>query len=1222
MKKLVFLLTLISSLTVTAADEDKDKRGLLPELKMDGVDEDKNEIKQLSSELMISRAEDKAITSLQALLKKNKNTAQEPDLLYRLAELYMRKAKTGRFFDLNQDSKTLKLSPFPIPPQKGKDWLRKAIATYNNIENRYPKFGELDGVLFNNAFAHQQVGNIKGSEVLYRRLLTKFPNSSLVPDGLMALGELLYDQARFKDARTILEDLERFPNARVYSYGLYKLAWTYYNLKLSDQAINKLVEVVQKNPFKIESMKRYNLRNEALRDLVVFVGDSVKASNLYSFFKKITVGDELGEAMINLAKLYQTYNREKDIHIFLNEFLDQQKNHSYRVRAHMILVTANETLKRRDEVLEHLDAASKLCEPNAIWRAKQEPAWGDETCQKDFRKTSLEIADKWWGIWLKNKSHTEFSKLTEKSLRLVLRGDDEKKPDYKTRYGLAELLFQQGIFEEASQHYEMVGATSQEATMVHDANYAALYSMQKAIEAKKSKDKKLQERLKKLSLHYIEKHPKGQHALPVQLQVAIAEYEINNDKEAEKYLTPLTQQKQNIVVRRKAQDLLLDIYNHRKDYPTLKAMASEYLKESDQAERKASLQKIYEEAHYADVQDALKKKPKIEVAEMLIEFRKTHPKSKLSKEALWQALSLAYSEGYSTRGADLAFEFSQTYSDDKRTADALRESANSYLLTGRIDKALEIYRDILKTNPSDKRKLQDAIIDLYVLEGKKSQARQMIRDMMKSASGSDKRILHDRLVASFSEDEKASKEYKEFEKQLVDQGVEPYSTQHLTRLARQHFENKKYPEAFQAATRAMARDTAMEHRAEARYIQARILEHELINQSIKTSKEDRLALVLNIKTEKLDKALTAYNSASKMTKDPALMVQVLEGVGRVYNNYITSLREMELPASLSEADIKTLRDEIEKITFPVEEKLKENKMAMADLLKRAPASEDVTHWSDLRPEETVPVGSTGPSLADIKAFLPDSWKAGSGWDLHTNRKPKCRTGAFAKDKDFSGRAELMADCFLAKNWKVFESEALALTDTPTYRAWGLFYLALLSEQQNLLEKSLWLTEKALELSKDNEVFQYQKARALGQVQNNLKSALPEFAKLFNSKNFRTEEISALKGLHYAQLGDWGKAKEALSGFSKDALHKYKLVVLYAEAQNRTGNVDEAVSVISNSKLKNTLDAWLYLGKIFEIDKPELGRAQDSYKKALALSTSAEQKSWLEKKLEYLNNLKK
>jgi len=119
---LIFIL-LISSPTFAQTD---DKKGLLPELKINSNDEAVNEKKQVTSELMISRAEDKALVSLQALLKRNKGTAQEPDLLYRLAELYMRKSKTGRFFDLYQDVKTQRLSSVPIPPHKGKDWIRKA----------------------------------------------------------------------------------------------------------------------------------------------------------------------------------------------------------------------------------------------------------------------------------------------------------------------------------------------------------------------------------------------------------------------------------------------------------------------------------------------------------------------------------------------------------------------------------------------------------------------------------------------------------------------------------------------------------------------------------------------------------------------------------------------------------------------------------------------------------------------------------------------------------------------------------------------------------------------------------------------------------------------------------------------------------------------------------------------------------------------------------------
>lgn len=1214
-----FILILILSLSTFAADKSKEKRGLLPELKLDDKNEEKNEVKQLTSELMIARAEDKAITSLQALLNKNRNTPQEADLLYRLAELYMRKSKTGRFFDLNINSKTLKLSPFPIPPQKGKDWIRKASNTYYEIERRFPQFPEMDGVLFNNAFASQQIGDLKGAETLYRKLLTKYPNSPLVPDGLIALGELLYDQARFKDARESFEKIENFPQSRIYSYGLYKWAWTLYNIKLSDPAIKKLVEVVERNPLRLDQTKSYNLRKEALRDLVLFVGDVLRADELYTFFKKLTSEDELGEAIINLAKLYQSYNREKDMHIFLNEFLKKSKDHSYHVKAHMFLVEANENLKRRDEVLSNLELAGKLCEPDAIWRAKQDQTWAQETCASDFRKTSLEIAKKWWEIWLKNKNHVEFSKLTEKALRMVLKNDDPQKPDYKTRYALAELLFQQGQYDEASQHYETVGTQAAEPTMVHDADYGALYSVQKSIEKEKSKAK--QERLKNRSLYYIQKHPKGPHSLAVQLQVALAEYEINNDQESEKYLIPLTQQNSNSVVRLRAQDLMLDIYNLRKDYPKLKALASQYLQEATALERKQSLQKIYEEAHYSDVQGALKSKPKIEVAEMLLDFRKTHPQSKLSREALWQALSLAYSEGFTYRGAVLSNEFAVAYPDDKRSSDALKESASSFLQTGRIEEALEIYQKLLKAPGSDKAKIRDILIDLYILENKRTQAREILRQEMKSATGSEKQRLFDRLTASFSESEKSSSEYKQFEEQLVSQGVEPYSTRFLTRQSRQAFEAKNYSQAFQTATKAVARDSALEHRAEARYIQARILEQELVNQSVKTTKEDRLSTVLNIKTERLEKALTAYNSAAKMAKDPQLALQILEGIDRSYGNYISSLRNMELPASLSEADQKTLRKEIENITVPIETKQNENKEAIVALMKKTPTAAGETQWADLRVEETAPVRATGPTVQELRVFLPDSWKASSSWSLHKNKKPSCKADAFKKDTDFGDRAELMADCFLAQNWKMFENEALALTDTPTNRAWGLFYLSLASEKKGLLDKAFWLNEKALASETQNEIFQYQRARLMAQI-DGLNASLSEFNKLFLSTKISTDELEALKAIHHSHLGDWKTTKEILSRFSTDKLYKLNLLVLYAEAQNKTGNVDEAVSLISNSKLKNSLEGWLYLAKIFEVDKPELVKAVDSYKKALSLTRSAELKTWLEKKVDYLNSLKK
>jgi tetratricopeptide (TPR) repeat protein len=1215
---ILFVITLF--MTSISIANDKDKKGLLPELKIDNNNEDLNEKKQLTSELMINKAEDKALESLQKLLKRNKGTAQEPDLLYRLAELYMRKSKTGRFFDLHQDSKTLKLSSFPIPPQKGKDWIRKASQVYSDIEKRFPQFSEMDAVLFNNAFAHQQLGELKKSEVLYRKLLGQFERSALIPDTLIALGELLYDQTQFRPAEEIFQQIDKYPNSRVYSYGLYKWAWSLYNLKMSDEAISKLVDVVNKNPPRFQKESAYYLRKEALRDLVIFIGDVLKADEVYEFFKKITTPEELGESISNLAKLYESYSREKEIHLFMNEFLKKEIDHPYRVRAHMILVNTNEAIKKREDVLINLKIASELCDANSVWKAKLEPSWAEITCSEDYRKTSLEIAKKWWEIWIENKKHPEFSKLTEKALRLVLKTDNPEKPDFKTRYALAELLFQQSQFDDASLEYEKVGKTSPEPQMIHDANYAALFSIQKSLEQKKTPDK--QRRVKDLSLYYVEKHPKGQHSLPVQLQLAISEYEAGQDKASEEFIKPLLTQKKSKEIKTKAQDLFLDILNFRKDFTQLKIQSAAFLKDNEnELARKNNLTKINEEAHYSEIQRDLDKKPKIDTVELLISFRNRHSNSMLSKEALWQALSIAFAEGYSIKGAELAREFSRVYKDDKRTIDVLRESAKAYLTAGRSSEALMTFEEILKTNPEDKRKIQEAMIELSLIEGKNVESRKKILELMKSASNVDKKSLQERYLNSFSEDEKrTSPEYKKYEHDLINQGFEPFATEYWTKLARTQFEKKQMSQAFQSATKAMSRDSEMSVRAESRYIQARILEQEFIAQSVKVSSEDRLALVLNIKTEKLDKALTAYNSASKMTKDAGLTVKILEGLDRCYSHFVSSLKSMPLPSTLAEADQKTLRSEIDKIVAPIERKKEENFQALLIVQSKATSTDQsIVVWSDLAPEATPPIEIKRPLAQNLEAWIPSTWDSLS--TANRSKSAKCETFRKTTSFDADKMSEYLSQCYFLNQFQMIENEALVLTETPTNRAWGLFYLSLIATQKNQITKAHWLAEKSLELSPKNPILLYQKMRTMALLEN-LDAVSSDLIILFNNTEISFPDIKALKALHFSKQGDWKRTLEILDDLPTVTLEKHRLTLLLAEAQNKTGDPDSAIRTLQKSKVKDSVESALFVGRIFEVTKPEISRAQESYKKALSLAQEPLQKQWIERKLSYLSSLKR
>ncbi|HEY8272402.1 MAG TPA: tetratricopeptide repeat protein, partial [Pseudobdellovibrionaceae bacterium] len=669
-------------------------KGLLPEVRIgENGSEAENDRKTLTSEILITRSENKAIDSLQKLIKgKKPGSPESADLLYRLAEMYMRRSKSGRFFDMNANTPAVKLSPFPVPNERGADAVKRAIGVYTKIEKEHPRFKDMDSVLFNNAFAYQQIGNHKEASAIFTRLVDKFPKSPLIADGTLALGELLYEQGKFPQALEQFLKLEKTPKSRVYSYGMYKAAWSYYNMKDAENGTKRLLTVVKANPPLQEGeipSNRHNLRKEALRDLTIFVGDSYPADQLYPFFEKITQNNELGPAMIDLAKLYESHSRQKEMGIFLDEFIDKNPTNSHLVKAHLYLIGGYEDLKQRDKVINHLQAASDLCKSNSSWKATQTPEEAGEYCDKDFRHESLNIAKKWWEIWLKNKQNVAFSDLTQKSFRLILDNEDTAKPDIKTHFALAELLFQLGKYEEASREYKFVGDRAHEPTLQHDANYGALYAVEKQIEKSKDKEPARDALRKQLATNYLTKHPTGKYALNVRFKMGHIAYEENNFPEAEKWLKQIADSNKDSELKKKSEDLMLDMLNMKKDYAGLQKLSKKIIATGVTEDRKKGMTKILEESSFAEVQEFSKTADPTQAARKLLDFAREHENSPMAKDSLWQAISLLYANGRQFEAAELSLQYAKKYPQDKRTFDALKDAGKSYAEVGQLLKAAD-----------------------------------------------------------------------------------------------------------------------------------------------------------------------------------------------------------------------------------------------------------------------------------------------------------------------------------------------------------------------------------------------------------------------------------------------------------------------------------------------------------------------------------------------------
>lgn len=102
-------------------------------------------------------------------------------------------------------------------------------------------------------------------------------------------------------------------------------------------------------------------------------------------------------------------------------------------------------------------------------------------------------------------------------------------------------------------------------------------------------------------------------------------------------------------------------------------------------------------------------------------------------------------------------------------------------------------------------------------------------------------------------------------------------------------------------------------------VQAAVLEKEFRSQSVKT-RPDRLAMVLGIKTEKLDKVQQAYQDVLRY-KDPGASLEAMEKLASCYGHYATAVRGIELKADgISKTDLEVFEKEIDKLATPMEER--------------------------------------------------------------------------------------------------------------------------------------------------------------------------------------------------------------------------------------------------------------------------------------------------------------
>ena len=965
-KNILALYAVVAMVMVTTAatvfarpKEDQETDKVDSSLRITNENGEIDEHKATIAETLVSKNEKQAMAQLNKLLAKYHGTPLEPGLLFRKAELFVRQSKSARFFEYTADGAHNHESGSKSKKTGSKAKIQEAVDVYETIQRRFPSYSELDSVLFNNAFLRQQLDQNKAAERIYRELLKNFPESVLVPDTHMAVAEMLYQQRRYQEALVDYEAIKQYPLARIYPYAIYKEGWDKYQLKDVPGAIKELETVIEiSQKLSEQENAKLNLKNEALTDLVLFYPEAYPARNAFAYFKKLA-GDNAGKYLIQLSELYERHSNFQDLEVVLNDLINSMPVSPEASIAYKSLIENDMTARKYEKATDHLARFETHClkyfpddnlalKPvSSVKKIDIKPDDEDDgknkNCYAVLSKESLKLAVKWHSSWQKKSQFAEKEHLknefktidsiadaTELAYSIYIRNSAETEKKATVRFNYAELLFQRKKFRLASEEYFKTAQTIKDPKILHQASYYAIVSLESAVGEKWSdKDEASYTELAKV---YIQKNPTGKFVNEVRFKKAFIAYEKGRYDEALPEFKKLGWGTGDDKLVLKSQDLYLDILNIQKKYKELIEATEHLMSQKVTAERRTALQKINRESNFSFAMTLEQKGDLDAAAAVYDKFAHQNQDSKLADKAMWNLIQIHIKKNNLKLAADKSYELGKLFPQSEFVRPSLKKAAELYEYMAETENAALALRELARLEPKETLKWSKLAADFFMLSGDFKKGLDIYREVLKTPD--DK--VRKEIVANLSHiDASGAYTSKEMRDLIVKYGGGKYNEDTLVQ-AQKYFDNRNFGQAFKLASQVVGdKNAPYDAQAKARLIQAEILKDEFVNQSVK-SKVERLQTVLTIKAEKLDKAQRAYQATIKYG-DPATTLKAFFALAKMYEHYVSAMRDIKITDEISEADKKVLTSEVDQIIIPIEEKIADTLQQGLDFAKKYPA---------------------------------------------------------------------------------------------------------------------------------------------------------------------------------------------------------------------------------------------------------------------------------------------
>lgn len=624
------------------------------------------------------------------------------------------------------------------PAEKESDAvMQKAVSIYEFVIKKYPNHPKGDQAHYYLGNSYLQLTKKDQAVATLQKLVQRYPQSEFIPDAYLGLGEFFFENKKLPEAIENYTKAASYTKSKNYGYARYKLAWCYLNTGEPEKAVKLLKEVVAYSiNTEAAGGPKLEYKEQALKDLVVAYADVGRVDEAEQYFQSVGGKEYFRKMLEYLGATYFAQGRDDESITIYRRLIALSPMDEGNLEYEGEILKAYIRKADRPQILSQLNRIVQMVKPESAWVKANQGSLEKIQSQRDSLEGAVsKYAREVYEESRKLNAEQSFKgfQQAEQFCDYYLQTFPKAKNAYPIRMMLAEtqwklaghqlaakdMKYRLTKYAQAGDSYLKVVEENPKGEHLSLASEGAIFAADKIIELVKSnrKDPKppagdfapreLPEE-EKLVVRacdaYIKYNPKGPKSVPTRYKAAYLVYEFNQFDEALKRFNDVIAVAPGSEQARFAADLILNVFEVRKDPASANAYARNFLKipELAKGDYRKELQKVLENSQFAMVKKLEDEKKHVEAANAYLAFAKEFPTSDLADEAYYNA-SVAFVNGEQIDQAIKVREsFIKQFPDSPFTPDVIQFLGDNFRKVTEFGRAAEYYEMLATKHPKYK----------------------------------------------------------------------------------------------------------------------------------------------------------------------------------------------------------------------------------------------------------------------------------------------------------------------------------------------------------------------------------------------------------------------------------------------------------------------------------------------------------------------------------------